>query len=221
MVAKGSKLSDEHRRKLSESHKGQFSPTLKHGRRSKLLKELQPIGCQECEIKQCPFRVESGNSICSMQERWVALGTVLGDVYERDDLANFMASVLKVQAWRFSKAVFQEALEGMGLDPEVTKLGRALVQDGSKLAEVKGHIRSGPQVVVDQRQLHVHNEMRQQLESLPESEYLEVLQAYSHMREVNEKVTLRLMAGETIDDLIDEQIQDEREKELARTTKED
>lgn len=191
---------------------------IKDGTTSSIFEELNPMGCQDCTIRSCPYRVVSGNSICYLQKKWVALGTLLGDVYERDALAGFLAAALKVQMYRFAKAFSEESMEGMGLDPEVTKLGHVVAQDTMKLAELQGHIRAGPHVVVDQRQVHVHQEIQRELAEVPEAEFKEVLDAVAQIREVNEKVAMRLMAGETVDVLIGEQLERDEQREKIRAT---
>ncbi len=202
------------------SHRKQDGPRttsqVKTGKQSAAIQELSPVGCKDCTIRNCPQRVREGDSICAFQERWVALGALLGDVYERPQLADFAAAMIKLQSFRFMKAYSQEEWDGMGLDPEVTKLGREVMQELRALAEIQGHIKSGTSVVVDQRQVHLHQEMRREIEQMPESAYADLLEAYANMREVNEKVTMQLMAGASLEDMIDEQVRHDRELEAAR-----
>jgi hypothetical protein len=174
------------------------------------------MGCKDCTIRNCPYRVKEGNSICAMQERWVALGRLLGDVYDRQSLARYVGAVIQIQSFRFSKAAYEERLEGLGVDPEVTKLGREIVQEARALAEIQGIIKGGTSVVVDQRQVHLHQEIRKELDQMPESEYVELLEAFAQMREVNEKVAMQLMAGASLEEMIDKEVAHEREREEAR-----
>jgi len=182
MVAKGSHLSEEHKKKLSVALRGNMN-RLDHGGRSSQIKAVQPVKCdQNCVLwDKCPKKIETGLSICPMNQEFMALADTLANdaFYDHHALATFLSRVLQVQGTRFSRAAFIEQMEGGGdLDPEITKLGQAVAGDLMRLARLVGHDKTDPKTVIDARQVHIH-------EGLNGKERGRVLEIIAQLREVH------------------------------------
>lgn len=184
MAKEGKTLTDEHKRKIAVSMQGNLN-RLEHGGRSKQVQAVQPVRCDpSCPLwDRCPKKVESGMSICPMNDEFMSLANHLGGdrFYDHHALASFLSGVLQVQGVRFSRAAYMEQMEGGDLDPEVTKLGQALASDLMKLARLVGHDQADPKTMIDARQVHIH-------EGLGKEEKGQVLEILAQLRDVAPKL---------------------------------
>lgn len=181
MVVKGSHLTAEHKKKLSVAMQGNMN-RIEHGGRSKQIAVVQPVKCDHnCALwDRCPKKVESGLSICPMNQEFMALANTLSDdsFYDHHALSSFLSQVLQVQGARFSRAAYIEQMDGGGeLDTEVTKLGQVIAGDLMRLARLVGHDNTDPKTLIDARQIHIH-------EGLGAEEKGQVLDILAQLRDV-------------------------------------
>jgi hypothetical protein len=104
-----------------------------------MLKNIKPVEgdrflCDTCSLKSgCRyFRV---GSVCSVPDAEVAELANLFGTRDSDQIIDALGKLLEIQSGRFAKGIDSED-EATMLDPEVTKLGTTLFDQGVKLAKL-------------------------------------------------------------------------------------
>ena len=187
----------ERRRKISETMQGNKN-ALKHGRRSEQLKEVKPVKCSTCPFAEsCPFRAD-GDAICSLRPEFMSLAESLGGgrFYEHGVLCQFLNTIVQINSVRYTRGVYLEQEEELGLDPEVTSLSRTIFDQVGRLSRLLGFDRPDPHILIDQRRQSVEVNVRE----MPDEDFTKVLEALAQLRQLGQgEVVERILNGDIID----------------------
>lgn len=171
--------------------------TLKTGKNSArvkvILAGLAPATCRACNFRNCPERVQSADSVCAFHEHLCQLGDMLLD-HSPSAIQEYLASKIKVDSYRYQRALLQEAQDAMGLDPDVMKLSASINRDLRLLAQISMPQLAGG-VHVDNRSISI--EVQQAAAQMTEDQQQRALQAIIDLRALPEgdKLASEILCG--------------------------